>query len=202
MKLIGNYTSPFVRKISIILLEKGITFEFVNASPWEADSPVGQFNPLGKVPALIDGDDSWFDSAIIADYLELHNTTPPLLPADRLQALKVRQLALVADGVAEAALLIVREQMRPDAAQSAEQLARQREKILRGLDRLEQAAGAGQGLNGEAITLADIATVCALGYLNFRRVAPGWCASRPQLVRLAEKMLLRDSVARTAPSAT
>ena len=31
MKLIGSYTSPFVRKISILLLEKGIEFEFVNS---------------------------------------------------------------------------------------------------------------------------------------------------------------------------
>lgn len=33
MKLIGSYTSPFVRKISVILLEKRIPFEFVNESP-------------------------------------------------------------------------------------------------------------------------------------------------------------------------
>ena len=38
MKLIGSYTSPFVRKISILLLEKGITFEFVNELPYNADS--------------------------------------------------------------------------------------------------------------------------------------------------------------------
>jgi glutathione S-transferase len=50
MKLIGSYTSPFVRKISILLLEKGITFEFVNELPYNADSGVARYNPLGKVP--------------------------------------------------------------------------------------------------------------------------------------------------------
>ncbi|MBW6097675.1 glutathione S-transferase N-terminal domain-containing protein, partial [Pseudomonas aeruginosa] len=53
MKLIGSYTSPFVRKISILLLEKGITFEFVNELPYNADSGVARYNPLGKVPALV-----------------------------------------------------------------------------------------------------------------------------------------------------
>ena len=67
MKLIGSYTSPFVRKISILLLEKGITFEFVNEQPYQAETGVAQYNPLGKVPALVTDDgETWFDSPIIA----------------------------------------------------------------------------------------------------------------------------------------
>ena len=63
MKLIGSYTSPFVRKISILLLEKGIEFEFVNEQPYNAENGVAQYNPLGKVPALVtDEGDYWFDS--------------------------------------------------------------------------------------------------------------------------------------------
>ena len=70
MKLIGSYTSPFVRKISILLLEKGITFEFVNEQPYQAESGVAQYNPLGKVPALVTDDgEHWFDSPIIASYI-------------------------------------------------------------------------------------------------------------------------------------
>ena len=49
MKLVGSYTSPFVRKLSILLLEKGITFEFINELPYNADNGVAQFNPLGNV---------------------------------------------------------------------------------------------------------------------------------------------------------
>ena len=58
MKLIGSYTSPFVRKISVILLEKAIPFEFVNEFPYHETNGVAQYNPLGKVPALVtdDGD--------------------------------------------------------------------------------------------------------------------------------------------------
>jgi hypothetical protein len=50
MKLIGSYTSPFVRKISVILLEKAIPFEFVNEFPYHETNGVAQYNPLGKVP--------------------------------------------------------------------------------------------------------------------------------------------------------
>ena len=41
MKLIGSYTSPFVRKISVILLEKRIPFEFVNESPYSESNGAG-----------------------------------------------------------------------------------------------------------------------------------------------------------------
>lgn len=66
MKLIGSYTSPFVRKISILLLEKGIEFEFVNEQPYNAENGVAQYNPLGKVPALVtDEGECWFDSPLL-----------------------------------------------------------------------------------------------------------------------------------------
>ncbi|CCG89108.1 glutathione S-transferase [Erwinia piriflorinigrans] len=200
MKLIGNYTSPYVRKISVLLLEKGIAFEFVNLSPWTEESHVKDYNPLGKVPALVtDAGDTWYNSPIIAAWLELQHPQPAFLPADPLSALAVRQLETLADGVCDAALLIVREQQKAPGQQCAEEMLRQRDKIKRGLDALEAAAVEGKGLNGTQITLADIATVCMLGYLNFRRVAPNWCVGHPQLVALATTLFQRDSFARTEP---
>ena len=56
MKLIGSYTSPFVRKIFVLLLEKQLTFEFVSDNPYLDDARVLAVNPLGKVPALIADD--------------------------------------------------------------------------------------------------------------------------------------------------
>lgn len=78
MKLIGSYTSPFVRKISVILLEKAIPFEFVNEFPYHETNGVAQYNPLGKVPALVTDDgDCWYDSPIIAQYRSC-STSPRL----------------------------------------------------------------------------------------------------------------------------
>ena len=203
MKLIGSYTSPFVRKISVIMLEKGIVFEFVNESPWNADSHVPHYNPLGKVPALVDDNKlTWFDSAIIAEAIELRGEAPQLLPDDRLRALQIRQLEKLADGISDAALVIVREQMRPGDQQSEDVLLRNREKILRGLDALEIAAAQGDLLNSDTLNLADIATGCMIGYINFRRVVPNWCVNRPALIKLAEKLFKRESFARTVPASS
>ena len=200
MKLIGSYTSPFVRKISVMMLEKGIIFEFVNLSPYSEDSHVPHYNPLGKVPALVaDDQQTWFDSAIIAEFLELRGEAPALLPSDRLEALNVRQLEKLADGISDSALVIVREQMRAGDQQSEEVLLRNREKIQRGLDMLEKAAVAGKWINTQQINLADIAIGCMIGYLNFRRVVPNWCVERPALVKLAETLFQRESFSRTTP---
>ena len=199
MKLVGSYTSPFVRKLSILLLEKGITFEFINELPYNADNGVAQFNPLGKVPVLVTEEgESWFDSPIIAEYIELMNVAPAMLPRDPLESLRVRKIEALADGIMDAGLVSVREQARPAAQQSEDELLRQREKINRSLDVLEGYLVDGT-LKTDTVNLATIAIACAVGYLNFRRVAPGWCVDRPHLVKLVENLFSRESFARTEP---
>lgn len=199
MKLIGSYTSPFVRKISILLLEKGITFEFVNEQPYHAETGVAQYNPLGKVPALVTDDgETWFDSPIIAEYIELLGIAPAMVPREPKAALAIKQIEALADGIMDAALVSVREQARPAAQQSEAELVRQREKISLSLDMCEQLLQDGK-LQTDALNLATIAIACAIGYLNFRRVSPGWCVDRPLLVKLAETLFSRESFARTEP---
>lgn len=199
MKLIGSYTSPFVRKISVILLEKGITFEFVNELPYNAENGVSQYNPLGKVPALVTDDgEVWYDSPLIAEYLELLDISPEMLPREPQASLKMRQIEALADGIMDAALVSVREQARPVAQQSETELLRQREKISRGLDALEGYVTDGT-LQAEPLNVANIAVACAIGYINFRRVSPGWCVDRPGLIKLVETLFQRESFARTEP---
>ncbi|ALR78608.1 glutathione S-transferase [[Enterobacter] lignolyticus] len=199
MKLIGSYTSPFVRKISVLLLEKGIPFEFINELPYNAENGVARYNPLGKVPALVTDDgECWFDSPIIAQYIELLNIAPAMVPREPKAALHIRQLESLADGIMDAGLTIVRELARPAAQQSDAELLRQREKITRSLDALEGYAADGT-LKADETNLATIAVACAIGYLNFRHVSPGWCAARPHLVTLVDTLFQRDSFARTEP---
>lgn len=199
MKLIGSYTSPFVRKISILLLEKGITFEFVNEMPYNAENGVAQYNPLGKVPALVtDNGELWFDSPIIAEYIEQLGIAPAMLPGKPLASLKVRQIEALADGIMDAGLVIVRELARPVAQQSESELLRQREKIKRSLDALERYLEEGT-IKPETVDLGTIAIACAVGYLNYRHVSPGWCVNRPHLVKLVETLFQHESFARTEP---
>lgn len=200
MKLIGSYTSPYVRKISVMLLEKGITFEFVNDVPWEATTHVPDFNPLGKVPALVSAQgEVFYNSPVVAGYLELLGTGPAFLPADPMEALRVRQLEALADGVTDAAVAVLLESRRPAEKQDEQWLLRQRDKVNRGLDALEKHAAQGGLLGGETLNLADVAVGCCIGYLNFRRLAPNWCVNRPALVRLAERLFARESFVRTEP---
>ncbi|WP_313588236.1 glutathione S-transferase, partial [Pantoea septica] len=173
-----------------------------NDAPYSPDSHVALHNPLGKVPTLIDdSQQAWFDSSIIAQYLELRGDAPALLPEDAWLALHIRQTERLADGVSDCASIIVREKLRAPEQQSAEVLTRNREKILRGLDKLEAIAAEGRLLNNGTLNLADIAVGCTIGYINFRHVVPNWCVDRPALVKLAEQLFQRESFARTAPPA-
>ncbi|HSB97633.1 MAG TPA: glutathione S-transferase N-terminal domain-containing protein, partial [Spongiibacteraceae bacterium] len=105
MKLIGSTTSPYVRKVRkvrIALLEKNLPHEFVNDPPWSADSGVPQYNPLGKVPALVTDDGATlFDSNILIDYFELLSATPALLPREPHALLQVKQTIVLADGITD-----------------------------------------------------------------------------------------------------
>jgi Glutathione S-transferase len=182
-----------------MLLEKGITFEFINEQPYNAINGVAHYNPLGKVPTLItDEGEVWFDSPIIAQYIELLAIAPALLPTEPVAALKIRQLEALADGIMDAALVSVRELARPVEQQSESELLRQREKVSRGLDTLERYLQEGT-LSVDTLNLATIAIACAVGYLNFRHVSPGWCVNRPLLVKLVENLFQRESFARTEP---
>lgn len=108
---------------------KRIAFDFINEQPYSADTGVAQYTPLGKVPALVTDDgECWYDSPIIAQYIELLGVAPQMVPSDPQQALRIRQLEALADGIMDAGLASVREQARPAAQQSEEEVLRQREK--------------------------------------------------------------------------
>ena len=71
MRLIGSLTSPYVRKVRIVMAEKKLEYKFVSENVWAGDTQIGASNPLGKVPCLVmDGQDAVFDSRVIVEYLE------------------------------------------------------------------------------------------------------------------------------------
>src|SRR3989344_569776 len=151
MKLYGSLTSPYVRKLRILLREKGISCEFVQADAWAADSPVPRLNPLGKVPVLERDDGSaLYDSPVILEYIDSLKPPALLAPAgetasapslargprldpigeERWAMLRVQALA---DGILDATVTRLLESRRPPAQQSPENIKRQEEKIARGL---------------------------------------------------------------------
>ena len=201
MKLVASLTSPYARKIRVALAEKSLPFELEVDIPWLADTRVPNYNPLGKVPALVaDDGELWFDSPVIAEYLDTL-AGPLLLPADRLAALPVRQAEALADGITDAAVAAFLEGMRPAERQDPASIERQVGKIHHGLAALEQRLAQRKGLGGEALTIADIAAGCTLGYLDFRFAHLGWRAAHPQLAAWADGLLARPSFTASAPPA-
>ena len=83
MKLIASPTSPYARKVRMVLAEKNIPFELIIDIPWNADTDVPKFNPLGKIPVLVlEGGDTLYDSRVIVEYLEDVKPWPLLIPVD------------------------------------------------------------------------------------------------------------------------
>jgi glutathione S-transferase len=200
MKLIGSYTSPFVRKIRVILLEKGVKFDFVEESPWEPGNRVSEYNPLGKVPALVTEEgETFFDSPVLASYLECAFPKPAMWPTEPLGGLRIRQVEALIDGTIDAAVAIRLELQRPEHIRVTDWLARQSAKIVRGLDALEARAAKGQWLAGDAFTLADISLGCLVFWLDFRGIHDDWREGRPALAALAARLAERDSFKQTLP---
>jgi glutathione S-transferase len=200
MKLYTSPTSPFARKVRVVLTEKKIECEFVDDNPWVAETAVPQFNPLGKVPVLVlDDGTALYDSRVIVEYLDTVSPVSRLIPEPSRQRIAVRRWEALADGICDAAITIVREQKRPAKQQSREWVERHFHKIGLGVQELEKELEDKTWCHGEAYSLADIATGCALGYLDLRHPAIDWRAQYPNLVKLADKLAKRPSFAETAP---
>lgn len=200
MKLIGTPTSPFVRKTRVVLAEKKIEVEFQIDSPWTADSGVPDINPLGKVPVLtLDDGLVLFDSSVIVEYLDNVAPNNKLMPAPNRERTIVKRWEAVADGIAEAAAAIFLENKRPAGQRNPDWLSRQREKIQRGLDYMARELGENAWCMGNHFSLADAAVGSALGYLCFRFPEIDWQAAHPNLARLYEKAMQRQSFIDTVP---
>jgi glutathione S-transferase len=203
MKLIASQTSPYARKVRIALAEKKIECDFVEESPWAPDSGVSTFNPLGKVPVLVlDDGSSLFDSRVIVEYIDSVSPVSRLIPEPSRQRIAVKRWEALADGICDAASAMVLEAKRPARQQNREWLERQRRKVESGLKEFASELGERAWCNGEAYSLADIATGCALGYLDLRHPAIDWRTAHPNLVKLADKLAKRPSFAETVPPAS
>ena len=200
MKLIGSLTSPYVRKVRVVLAEKKIECEFLIDSPWSPDSGVPNYNPLGKVPVLVlDDSTTLFDSAVIVEYIDSVAPNNKLMPESNRERAEVKRWCAVADGICDSAALIFLERKRPAAQQSAEWIERQNEKIARSLDYMTTELGEGTYCMGNHYTLADVGVGCALAYLAFRFPEINWRETHPNLARLYDKLMQRPSFAETVP---
>ncbi|ADL54055.1 glutathione S-transferase N-terminal domain-containing protein [Gallionella capsiferriformans] len=196
MKLLGTHTSPYVRKARLVLLEKNIPHEYVIDPPSEPGSLVLQVNPLGRIPALI-LDDGFcvFDSSVIADYADTLNDAPVLIPrTDPLARLRVKRWEALADGIMDSAIVVRNESLRAEDKQSQAVLDMHNLAVTHALDYAAQLLGEREWCEGDAITLADLALVSALLYLDLRQAARDWRSAHANLAVWFSRISARPSV--------
>ncbi|TDR31422.1 glutathione S-transferase N-terminal domain-containing protein [Hydromonas duriensis] len=198
MKLIGSLTSPYVRKIRILLAEENIPYEFILDDVWSTDSFIQQYNPLGQVPCLVlDNGYTLYDSRVIEDFLE--EQSPLHAPYNSASRLEVKKWAALADGLTDAAVKIRIETMRPKDKQWQDWIDRQQDKLTRGLAVIEEQLTHHLWCANNAYSVADVATVCLVDFLDFRLPSFDWRAHHPNVNKLADYLNAQPAFLNTLP---
>jgi len=199
MKLLGTNISPYVRKVRLVLLEKNIPHTYLVDAPREPGSHVARANPLGRIPALILDDETCvFDSPVIAEYVDTLNDAPILIPrTDPLERMRVKRWEALADGIMDSAVMVRTERIRPTDKQDADNITRHNDAITRALAYMAELLGQRAWCEGASITLADLALVSALIYLDLRQAERDWRAFYPNLAAWFARISERASVRAT-----
>lgn len=205
MKLIGSLTSPYVRKVRVVLAEKKLDYQFVLEDVWGNDAILAS-NPLGKVPCLVmEGGEALFDSRVIVEYLDTLSPVGKLIPPSGRERIEVRTWEALADGVLDAAVAARMEatwSQRSEVQRSQAWIDRQMRAVHAALRAMSQGLGDKPFCTGNHFTLADVAVGCALGYLSFRFPQIDWRTPYPNLAKLYDKLAARPSfVDSAAPTA-
>lgn len=213
MKLYGALLSPFVRKVAIVLAEKGISYEFGRGGPGSADPDFLACSPLAKIPAIDDDGYQLADSTAIAFYLDAQYPEPRLIPDDA----KLRGKTVFWDEFADTVLgasglkILFNRLVGPKLLKVGgdEAIAAQGEAELpRWVDWLETVVPEHGWLQGETFSLGDIAVASmfrTLAYVGhgvdtaarpktaawYARVAerPAWAAVAAQEEPIAQRIM-------------
>ncbi|HEY1398312.1 glutathione S-transferase family protein [Roseateles sp.] len=208
MKLIGSLTSPYVRKVRVVMAEKKLDYQFELEDVWGSDN-ILKINPLGKVPCLVmEGQDSItgavFDSRVIVEYVDTLSPVGRLIPERGRERCEVRTWEALADGLVDACVAARLEHTwsgRAPAERCEAWVERQMNKVLASLQAMANGLGEKNWCSGNHFTLADIALGCALGYLDFRFAQIDWRAAHPNLAKHFDKLMTRQSFQDTLPPA-
>ena len=204
MKLFTSSTSVFVRKVRIVVREKGLVgrIEEIPAVPVEAAPELVAVNPISQLPALIDDDgNAWTDSSLIAAWLDRQgpssalNPTPVLLPDYGSDAYwRVRRLETVASGMTEMLAKIVYENRRPENERSPFWLTRWEGNLMRAFAHAETVCPAADVFDMGTLSLAIAATFC-----DFRQPHLDWRAVAPKIAAVQAELEKRQSFIDTYP---
>ena len=198
MKCYVTSNSPYARKVKIVAFETGSydEVEWLTITREERAEIIPGINPLGKVPvAVLDSGQVLCDSPVICAYVDSLANDGNLIPKSNPERWKVLTLEALGDGLGEAVIAASQENQRPDGKRSQGVVDRQTGKAKAALGSLNEAA---KEFNDPPL-MGEVAVACALGYMEFRDVIPGWRDTFEDLAAWYAGILTRQSFVRTAP---
>jgi glutathione S-transferase len=187
LMIYGSTISPFVRKVRVVLAEKGLEYTLDPVSPFAPPPEFLAISPLKRIPAfrdteLAEPDNHLSDSSIICDYLEHKYPTPPLYPAapyDRARALWFEEYAdsQMASNLVRALFFerIVKKMLRQQTDEAICEKAL-REQMPAICEYLEKELGDREFLVGDAFSIADVSVGSM--FVNIAHAGEGPCSAR------------------------
>ena len=198
LKLIGSYTSPYVRKVRILLSEKNIPYEFVLDDVWSTQPHVVQLNPLGQVPCVVLATgETLTDSRSIGEYLEW--IAPSNAHDEMAQRFAILKWQALAEGLIDTAVKYRVEQIRPESVQWQDWFLRQKGKLERCFRVLDTHLATQNWLANNQYSIADLTLQCALNFIDFRMSDWHWRADFPNLKRFEAQLASTPIYQETLP---
>lgn len=196
MKIYYSGTSPYVRKVMVCAILRGLDgrIEKHPSNPHASPADLLADNPLSRVPCLVADDGmSLYDSPVICEYLDSIGDAPALFPVAGPARWRALKLQAMGDGILDAAVPCRGELAKPKEAARDGLIARYKAAMARTVDALEA------DLPGTDLDIGTVAVACALGYLDFRYAAEPWRPGHPKLAAWYEAFARHPAMAATAP---
>lgn len=206
MKLVFTPNPNYIHKVLAVAHEVGVLdrLTFERQIPFNEDTGIWRYNPLGKVPMLVmDNGDPLYGGLVVCEYLDsLGKGGPRLFPTDRRRWKALRQM-VTGDGIFDATTLVRVESWRPRETWHLDYMQRERRKVLGALRMLDEDA---KNFDKEEFHIGHVCIAGGLSYLDHRnpfresKIEPGdenfdWRANAPTLARWYENIVKRPSLA-------
>ena len=180
--VLGASVSPFVRKVRTFLAEKGVAYEHDPVNPFSPPENWRSVSPLGKIPALRDGDRTLADSSVICAYLERRFPSPALYPSEPFEYARALWFEEYMDGGVIAVAgpkvffpLVLQPLFSGKPVEAAAEAAAQEaveNDVTRFWTYLEGELGEREWFVGTRLSIADLTVACAHVNLRHAGVAP------------------------------
>jgi glutathione S-transferase len=202
MILVGQYDSPYVRRVAIALHHYGVPFTRNAISVFTDAAEMARINPLVRIPSLVlDDGEVLIDSAAILDHLDetVGSSRALIAQSGPERRLMLQVMALATGSVDKAGAVVYERHFHEAKAVNLEWVARCMGQLAGGLRVLEDRL-AGDWFAAGRFTHADIAVGVLLGYLNLRLAGALDARWLPKLAAFSERLEAMPEFAVTRPS--